>query len=83
VYLGGDSALGIAKAYVRSTGYDIKTAWADYTTSGELVTWCEEEGIASIDIVIPASQQPSSTVSEDGTLLDITIQALLNVANYE
>jgi hypothetical protein len=49
-------------------------------TSGEAVTWCDEQGIAAIDIVIPASQNPSSKVYGSQTLLDVTVQALIDIA---
>jgi serine/threonine protein kinase len=82
LYPGGDAAVGIANAYAAVTGYDIETAWAEYTTSGELVTWCEEEDILSIDVVIPGSQSPSTRVSGSRTLLDITVEALLEIVDY-
>jgi hypothetical protein len=83
VYPGGNLAASLAKKYATIAGYNTKTDWIEYTTSGELVTWCGEEDITSIDIVIPASQTPYSQVSGSRTLLDVTIEGLLEVARYQ
>ncbi|MBN1259645.1 MAG: protein kinase [Anaerolineae bacterium] len=80
IYPGGNSALQLARTYAGITGYDIEESWAEYVTSGEAVTWCEEQGMPALDIVIPASQSPSTRVSGSRTLLDITVQALYEIA---
>jgi serine/threonine-protein kinase len=82
LYPGGSAAVGITSAYASATGYEIETKWAEYTTSGELVTWCDENGILAIDVVIPGSHTPSTRVSGSRTLLDITVQGLLTIADY-
>jgi hypothetical protein len=83
IYPGGNNSIDLAQSYASVTGYDIETAWAEYTTSGELVTWCTEQGYLSIDIVVPASQGSSSQVPGTGyTLLELTLRALEAVANY-
>ena len=82
VYPGGNDAIDVAYRYVSVTGYDVESDWAEYTTSGELVTWCDEQGIISIDVVIPGSQSPSSRISGT-TLLDITVRALLNITDFQ
>lgn len=83
VYPGGDDAIDIASQYASAAGYDVERAWAEYTTSGEIVTWCDEQGITSIDVVFPGSQGPSSRISGTGdTLLDITVRALLEIAEF-
>ncbi len=82
VYPGGDSAIDLASQYTALTGYDIEMSWAEYTTSGELVTWCEEQGFLALDVVVPASQNASTLVSGSRTLLDIAAEALIAVANY-
>jgi len=76
VYPGGDSATTIANAYADAAHYGIEYGWDQYTTSGEAITWCDEQGIPSIDIVNPASQGPSSRVYGSLTLLDVTVQGL-------
>ncbi|HHE72547.1 MAG TPA: DUF2817 domain-containing protein, partial [Chloroflexi bacterium] len=83
VYPGGDDALEIARRYASAAGYDVESQWAEYTTSGEMVTWCTEQDITSIDVVIPSSQRPSSSVpGMNNTLLDLTVQALLEIAVF-
>ena len=81
IYPGSDNAMGIAKTYANETGYDIEYSWAEYTTSGEAVTWCGEQGILALDIVIPASNRPSTRVHGNSTLLDVTIDALESIAD--
>ncbi|MGC9467547.1 MAG: protein kinase domain-containing protein [Anaerolineae bacterium] len=76
VYPGGATALDAAQSYANVTGYDVEYAWAEYVTSGEAVTWCEEQSIVSIDVVIPGSQTPSTKVIGDRTLLQITLDAV-------
>jgi serine/threonine protein kinase len=81
VYPGGDNSLDAAYRYASVTGYDVEDEWGEYTTSGEMVTWCAEQGIPSIDVVIPASQQPSSQVpGTNRTLRDLAADAVLDVA---
>ncbi len=83
VYPGGNDSIDLAQVYASTASYDVETSWAEYTTSGELVTWGTEQGYLSIDIVVPASQGPSSQVSGTGyTLLELTLRALEAVASY-
>jgi serine/threonine-protein kinase len=82
VYPGGDRSLDISRTYAEATGYDIEHAWAEYVTSGEAVTWCDEQAMLAIDVVIPASQSPHTQVYGNKTLLEITLQALEDIANY-
>jgi protein MpaA len=79
VYPGGSSSLSHAEAYAEATGYDIEYAWAEYVTSGEAVTWCEEQGIPSLDIVIPAAHDSQTRISSGLTLLEATVNALARV----
>jgi hypothetical protein len=81
VYPGGDNSLDMAYRYASKADYDVEDQWKEYTTSGEMVTWCAEQGIPSIDVVIPASQHPSSRVpGTNRTLQDLTAGALLSLA---
>lgn len=83
VYPGSNDATSIAYRYASVSGYDVESEWAEYATPGELVTWCAERGITSVDVVIPGSHGPSSRVSgTSDTLLDITVQALLEIADF-
>ncbi|MDF1512451.1 MAG: protein kinase [Anaerolineae bacterium] len=82
IYPGGNSAIELATAYANATGYAIENAWAAYVTSGEAVTWCEEQGVLAIDVVIPATQNPGSLVSGNRTLLSITVDGLRSIAEY-
>jgi len=83
VYPAGEASVPLADTYARVAGYDVEMSWAEYTTSGELVTWCDEEGLLSIDVVIPGSQTPSTRVPGTGrTLLELTLEAVLEVAAY-
>jgi hypothetical protein len=81
VYPGNDDALSIASTYADETNYDIEYAWAEYTTSGEAVTWCGEQSILALDVVVPASHRPSTRVYGNRTLLDITQNALERIAD--
>jgi hypothetical protein len=79
VYPGGESSVEIAYRYASTAGYDVEDQWAEYTTSGEMITWCAEQGIRAIDVVVPGSQQPSSQVpGTNRTLQALTVDALLN-----
>jgi hypothetical protein len=81
VYPGGEGSVEIAYRYASTAGYDVEDQWAEYTTSGEMITWCAEQGIGSIDVVIPGSQQPSSQVPGTGSTLEaLTVDALLSAA---
>lgn len=83
VYPGGDPSVPIAETYARTTGYEFQTTWAEYTTSGELVTWCNEQGFSSIDVIIPASQTPFTQVpGTSTTLCELTLRAILEIAQY-
>ncbi len=82
IYPGGNNALGLSNAYANASGYAIEDSWAAYVTSGEAVTWCEEKNILAIDVVIPASQNASTQVSGNRTLLDITVDGLRSLAEY-
>jgi serine/threonine-protein kinase len=80
VYPGGDSSMPLAEAYARAAGYDIESAWAEYTTSGELITWCDENRINSIDVVIPGSQTPFTQVpGTSHTLCELTLTAIWEI----
>jgi predicted deacylase len=83
IYPGGSDAVSLANRYAAVADYDVEGQWAEYVTSGELVTWCDEQGITSIDVVFPGSQTPLSTVPGTGdTLLSLTVRALLEVARF-
>ena len=71
------SALDIARRYARSAGYDVKEDWAPYETTGELITWCAEEGIPAIDVVIPRSASGANR-----QLRTTTVEALLEIARF-
>ena len=80
VYPGGTRSVDIAYRYASASGYDVEDRWAEYTTSGEMVTWCGEQGFGAIDVVIPGSQTPSSAVpGTNKTLGALTIDALLSI----
>ena len=82
VYPGGQNSLDVAYRYASTAGYDVEAAWAEYTTSGEMVTWCAEQGFSAIDVVIPGSLRPSSEVPGTGrTLRALTVQALLDMVS--
>jgi len=68
-------ALSLARRYADMTGYAVKEDWAPYETTGELITWCAEEGIEAIDIVISRSLSGS-----DRNLRNTTMEALLEIA---
>jgi hypothetical protein len=55
----------------------VKEDWAPYETTGELITWCAEEGIEAIDIVIPSSLSGS-----DRNLCRTTMEALVEIAQF-
>jgi hypothetical protein len=82
VYPSGSSSENVARVYANAANYDIKYGWDQYTTSGEAITWCDEQGIVAIDIVFPATQVPLSKVYGNLTLLDVTVQALEAIADY-
>ncbi|MBN2393568.1 MAG: DUF2817 domain-containing protein [Anaerolineae bacterium] len=73
VFAGDDDAKGIASTFASAMGYSIEDSWGAYTPTGEVITWCGEEDIISIDVIIPANSTPS---------VDKTVRALLNVAQY-
>jgi serine/threonine protein kinase len=83
IYPGGNSALDIASVYANATGYGIEHEWAAYVTSGEAVTWCEENNIQAIDVVLPTSQNPSTIVSGNRNLLEITVDGIRNLAELQ
>ena len=70
-------ALTLAYRYADATGYAVKEDWAPYETTGELITWCAEQGIEAIDIVIPASSTGSNS-----SLRSLTMEALLEIARF-
>jgi hypothetical protein len=72
--LDGD-ALELARLYAGATGYIVKGDWEPYETTGELITWCAEENITAIDVVISRSVSGS-----DRSLRDATMEALLEIA---
>jgi hypothetical protein len=77
---GGDESIEMAENYASSAGYDVEYSWKEYVTSGEAVTWCAEQNIAALDIVIPSGQTPYSRVQDNYTLVDITVKALNTIA---
>lgn len=81
VYPGGVNSERIASAYSAVTGYRVETSWAQYTTSGEAVTWCSENDIVAIDIVFPAKQTPTTVVYQGVTLLQATLDGLRAITN--
>lgn len=81
VFPGGSNAERIAAAYCTATGYRVEYSWAQYTTSGEAVTWCSENGITAIDVVFPAKQTPLTVVSGGVTLLEATLAGLRAITN--
>jgi serine/threonine protein kinase len=81
VYPGGENSIEMAYTYASEAGYDVHDQWAEYTTSGEMVTWCSEQGIRAIDVVVPGAQSPASRVQGGTTTLkDVTVDALLSLA---
>jgi len=70
-------AVSLAGRYAHVTGYAVKEDWAPYETTGELITWCAEEGIEAIDIVIPRSLSGSNS-----NLRHTTMEALLEIARF-
>jgi len=70
-------ALTLAWRYSDATGYAVKEDWAPYETTGELITWCAEEGIEALDVVIPASHSGSNS-----SLRSLTMEALLEMAQF-
>ena len=84
VYPGGDSSMGLTRVYASAAGYDLQTAgWAEYPPTGELVTWCEQKGLLALDVVVPASQKPTTQVpGTNQTLLELNAQALVKIADY-
>jgi hypothetical protein len=71
------NALELAWLYADVTGYAVKEAWAPYETTGELIAWCAEQGIGSIDIFIPDSLSGS-----DRDLRYTMMKALLEIAQF-
>jgi len=84
VYPGGDSSMALSRVYASATDYELQiSGWAEYPPTGELVTWCEQKGFLSLDIVVPASQKPTTQVpGTNQTLLELNAQALVKVADY-
>lgn len=70
-------ALDLAWRYAGVTDYMVKDDWVPYETTGELITWCAEEGIQAVDIVIPRSLSGSNS-----NLRNTTIEALLEIARF-
>jgi serine/threonine-protein kinase len=67
-------ALDLAWRYAGVTGYTVKEDWEPYQTTGELITWCAEQTIPAIDVVIPRSVS-----GYDRSLRDTTMKALLEI----
>ncbi len=76
VYPGGSRSEDLAQLYSDATRYRVEYQWAQYVTSGEAVTWCNDEGMWAVDVVIPASQGSFSEVYGGYTLLDVTVNGL-------
>jgi len=73
IYSAGRNSDGIARIFADTLGYSIEDSWGAYTPTGELLTWCGEQGIVAIDVVIP--QKGISSV-------DRAFQALIAAAEY-
>jgi hypothetical protein len=73
VYAGGNQSAGIARAYATTMGYALGDTWGAYTPTGEVITWCDDQGMLSIDVIIPANRSTST---------DRTVEALLKVATW-
>lgn len=73
VYSAARNSDGIARIFADTLGYSIEDSWGAYTPTGEMLTWCGEQGIVAIDVVIP--QKGISSV-------DRAFQALIAVAEY-
>ncbi len=70
-------ALDLAWRYADVTGYAVQDAWEPYETTGELIAWCAEQGIETIDIFIP-----DSLSGFDRDLRYTTMKALLEIAQF-
>jgi predicted deacylase len=55
-----DDSTDVAQRFAAGMQYSIETEWSDYTTSGELVTWCAEQDLTSIDVVFSDKDAVSS-----------------------
>jgi predicted deacylase len=55
-----DGSADVAQRFAAGMQYSIETEWSDYTTSGELITWCAEQDITSIDVVFSDKDAVSS-----------------------
>lgn len=73
IYSAGRNSDGIARIFADTLGYSIEDSWGAYTPTGELLTWCGEQGIVAIDVVIPQKGLSS---------IDRAFQALIAVAEY-
>jgi hypothetical protein len=73
------NAVSLARRYADVTGYQVEyaCAWPNYTPTGELITWCAEEGIIAINVLIPRSLS-----GFDRNLRSKTKEALLDVARF-
>ncbi|MCP4543701.1 MAG: murein peptide amidase A [Chloroflexi bacterium] len=70
-------ALDLAWSYADVIGYAVKDDWAPYETTGELLTWCAEQEIEAIDIIIPESFSGSNS-----DLRSATMKALSEIAMF-
>ena len=73
VYAAGSRSGNVARIFADTANYSVEQSWSAYTPTGELLTWCEEQGIIAIDVVIP--QRGVSSIER-------TFQALIAVAQY-
>ncbi|MFL7791499.1 MAG: protein kinase [Anaerolineae bacterium] len=71
------ASFDLAQRYADSAGYVVRDDWAPYETTGELIAWCAEEGMGSIDVVIPSSTSGSSS-----SLRRTTTSALFVIAEF-
>jgi hypothetical protein len=79
VYPASDRSLGIARTYADTAGYNVQYSWDQYVTSGEAITWCDEQDILALDIVVPA-RDFSAITAGNPSLVEITLQALRSLA---
>ena len=73
------NAVSLARRYANVTGYQVmyECAWPRYKPTGELITWCAEEGIIAINVLIPRSLS-----GFDRNLRSKTKEALLDIARF-
>ncbi|MBN1922744.1 MAG: protein kinase [Anaerolineae bacterium] len=73
IYSAGRNSDAMASTVASILGYSVEASWGAYTPTGEVLTWCGEQGIRAVDIVIPQKGVSS---------LDRMFQTLIAVAEY-